>query len=146
MVCICARAASTTCSGHPSAAAAAAILSMTCLLFFSLVLSVSLRQVHIALRAAFTASRASFESPGTDTGLKLRGVTSTNLLCIVGSSSRFSTEIEDMRFLNTLIPTREFRFQACYEPTGALVRRTLRESIRDNIHLRLVLQPIVCDS
>src|SRR6516162_1698533 len=105
MVCICARAASTTCSGHPSAAAAAAILSMTCLLFFSLVLSVSLRQVDIALRAAFTASRASFESPGTDTGLKLRGVTSTNLLCIVGFSSRFSTEIEDTRYLNTLIAT-----------------------------------------
>jgi hypothetical protein len=55
------------------------------LLFFSLVLAASLRQVDIALRAAFTASCASFESPGTDTGLKPQGVNSARLLCIVVS-------------------------------------------------------------
>src|SRR5215831_17626619 len=81
-LCICMRAASTICSGHPSAVAAAAIFSMTSLLFFSLVSAVSLRQVDMASKAAFTASRALFESPGTDIGLKLRGATSTDLFCI----------------------------------------------------------------
>jgi hypothetical protein len=73
------RAASTSCCGHPSAEAALAILSITCLQFFSLVCAISLRQVDIALRAAFTASRASLVSPGTDIGWKLRGSTSRKL-------------------------------------------------------------------
>src|SRR5215510_2686981 len=52
MLCICVRVASTICSGHPSARAAAAIFSMTCSLFFSLFLAVSMRQVDIASKAA----------------------------------------------------------------------------------------------
>src|SRR6516165_385260 len=79
MLCICVRAASTICLGHPSAEAATAILSITCLPFFSLVSAISLRQVDIAFSAAFTASRASFVSPETDIGLKLRGSTSRKL-------------------------------------------------------------------
>jgi hypothetical protein len=43
------------------------------LAFFSLMSVASLRQVDKALRAAFTASCASFESPGIDVGLKVRG-------------------------------------------------------------------------
>src|SRR6516225_776277 len=62
MLCICARVASS----------AAAIFSMTCSLFFSLLLAVSVRQVDIASKAAFTAWRVSSESPGTDIELKLR--------------------------------------------------------------------------
>jgi hypothetical protein len=46
---------------------------MTCSLFFSLLLAVSMRQADIASKAAFTAWRASSESPGTDIELKLRG-------------------------------------------------------------------------
>jgi len=46
--CSCSRVVSTTCSGHPSARAAAAIFSITCPLFFSLLLRVSLRQFEIA--------------------------------------------------------------------------------------------------
>src|SRR5215472_16762359 len=72
MLCSCARLASTICSGHPSARAAAAIFSMTCSLFFSLLLAVSMRQADIASKAAFTAWRASSESPATDIELKLR--------------------------------------------------------------------------
>src|SRR6516165_9982470 len=79
MLCICVRAASTICRGHSSAEAALAILSITCLPFFSLVCAISSLQVDIALRAAFTASRASFVSPGTDVGWKLRGSTSRKL-------------------------------------------------------------------
>jgi hypothetical protein len=47
---ICTRAASTICSGHPSAAAAAAIFSITRLALYSLVSAMSLRQLnmHIA--------------------------------------------------------------------------------------------------
>src|SRR5262245_48359285 len=56
---------------------------MTFLLFFSLVAAASIRQVDMASKAAFTASRALFESPA-DTALKLRGVTS-KLFCMVGS-------------------------------------------------------------
>src|SRR5215468_6774394 len=59
---------STICSGHPSARAAAAIFSMTCSLFFSLFFAVSMRQVDIASKAAFTALRASSESPGAHIG------------------------------------------------------------------------------
>src|SRR5205823_9605943 len=55
---------------------AAAIFSMTSSLFFSLFLTVSMRQADIASKAAFTAWRASSESPGTDIGLKLRGLSS----------------------------------------------------------------------
>src|SRR5215471_6512027 len=80
MLCIWVRAASTICSGHPSAVAAAAIFSITCLLALSLASAVSLRQLDMALRAAFTASRPSLERPGTETGLKARGVTSLNLI------------------------------------------------------------------
>src|SRR6516225_335967 len=42
VLCICVRAASTICCGHPSATAAVAIFLMTCLPYFSLVLAVSL--------------------------------------------------------------------------------------------------------
>src|SRR6516162_449263 len=80
MLCICARVVSTICSGHRSARAAAAIFSMTCSLFFSLFFAVSMRQVDIASKAAFTALRASSESLGAHIGLKLQGVTSSNLL------------------------------------------------------------------
>jgi len=55
MLCSWARMASTICSGHPNARAAAAIFSMTCSLFFSLLLAVSMRQLDIASKAAFTA-------------------------------------------------------------------------------------------
>src|SRR5215813_2423567 len=82
MLCICARVVSTICSGHASAPAAAAIFSMTCSLFFSLLLAVSMRQVAIASKAAFTALRASSESPEAHIGLKLRGVTSAYLFCM----------------------------------------------------------------
>src|SRR5262249_33429818 len=67
------RVTSTICSGHPSAWAASAIFSMTCSLFFSLLLAVSMRQADIASKAVFTAWRASSESPGTDIELKLYG-------------------------------------------------------------------------
>src|SRR5262249_45880696 len=73
MLCIFARVASTICSGHPSVRAAAAIFSMTCSLFFSVFSAVSMRQVDIASKAAFTAFRASSDSPGTDIRSKLRG-------------------------------------------------------------------------
>src|SRR5262249_13133968 len=79
MVCICARVASTTCSGQPSARAAAAIFSITRSLFFSLLLTVSVRQADIASNAAVTALRASSESAGDDIGLKLRVPVSANL-------------------------------------------------------------------
>src|SRR5262249_944565 len=79
MLCICARVASTICSGQPSARAAAAIFSITRSLFFSLLLIVSVRQVDIASNAALTALRASSESPGADIGLKLRALVSANL-------------------------------------------------------------------
>src|SRR5262249_50818472 len=75
-LCICARAASTICSGHPSAPAATATFSMTRLPFFPPLSMISLRQVDIALRAAFTASHASSVSPGTVTGLNFRGFAS----------------------------------------------------------------------
>src|SRR5262249_35426202 len=68
------RVASTTCSGHPSADAAAAIWSMTRLPFFSLVSASSLRQVARAFKAVFTPSRASLLSPATDMGLNSRGL------------------------------------------------------------------------
>src|SRR5262245_1914364 len=55
---------------------------MTCSIFFSLFLAVSMRQVDIASKAAFTAWRVSSESPGTDIGLKLRGVSLANLFCM----------------------------------------------------------------
>jgi hypothetical protein len=45
---------------------------MTCSPFFSLLLAVSMRQADMASKAAFTAWRASSESPGTDIELKLR--------------------------------------------------------------------------
>jgi hypothetical protein len=54
------------CSGHPSAAATAAILSRTCLLLFSLAPAISLRHADMELKTALTASRALFERPGTD--------------------------------------------------------------------------------
>src|SRR5215831_16915096 len=85
MLCICARVVSTICSGQPSARAAAASFSMTCSLFFSLLLAVSMRQVDIASKAAFTALRASSESAGAHVGLKLRGVTSAYLFCMAAS-------------------------------------------------------------
>jgi hypothetical protein len=47
---------------------------MTCSPFFSLLLAVSMRQADMASKAAFTAWRASSESPGTDIELRLRGV------------------------------------------------------------------------
>src|SRR5215813_12467113 len=85
MLCICARVVSTICSGQPSARAAAASFSMTCSLFFSLLLAVSMRQVDIASKAAFTALRASSESAGAHVGLKSRGVTSAYLFCMAVS-------------------------------------------------------------
>src|SRR5271166_1786558 len=80
MPCICARAVSAISSRHPKARAAVAILSMTCSRFFSLFLTVSVRQVDIASNAAFTALRASSERPGANVGLKLREVTCAILL------------------------------------------------------------------
>src|SRR5262249_57130788 len=62
-----------------------AIFSMTCSLFFSLFLAVSMRQVDIASKAAFTALHASSESAGAHIGLKLRGVTSAYLFCMAVS-------------------------------------------------------------
>src|SRR5262249_39905628 len=85
MLCICARVVSTICSGQPSARAAAASFSMTCSLFFSLLLAVSVRQVDIQSKAAFTALRPSSESAGAHVGLKLRGVTSAYLFCMAAS-------------------------------------------------------------
>src|SRR5262249_42945367 len=85
MLCICARVVSTICSAQPSARAAAASFSMTCSLFFSLLLAVSMRQVDIASKASFTALRASSESAGAHVGLKLRGVTSAYLFCMAAS-------------------------------------------------------------
>src|SRR5262245_44096775 len=72
MLCSWARVVSTICSGHPNARAAAAIFSMTCSLFFSLLLAMSMRQADIASKAVFTAWRASSESPATDIELKSR--------------------------------------------------------------------------
>jgi hypothetical protein len=77
---ICVLPASTICSGHPSIAAASDIFSMTRLPFFSFASAVSLRQVDIALSAAFTASRASFVNSGNAMGLNSRGSPSRNLL------------------------------------------------------------------
>jgi hypothetical protein len=57
---------------------------MTCSLFFSLLLAISMHQVDIASKAAFTAWRASSESPGTDIGLRLRGFT-PDLFCMAAS-------------------------------------------------------------
>lgn len=62
--------------GHPTAAAPAAILSITRLIFFSPFSAISVRQVDIASKASFTASCALAESPGTNIGLKFRGVVS----------------------------------------------------------------------
>src|SRR6516162_9247934 len=76
--CICAWVASTICCGHPSARAAAAILSMT----IAKLSTVTVRQVDIASNAAFTALRASSESSGDNLGLKSREVSSANLLSI----------------------------------------------------------------
>src|SRR5215831_12365633 len=45
---------------------------MICSLFFSLLLAMSMRQADIASKAAFTACRASSESPAIDIGLKSR--------------------------------------------------------------------------
>src|SRR6516225_8705584 len=45
---------------------------MTCSLFFSLLLAMSMRQADIASKAVFTAWRASPESPATDIELKSR--------------------------------------------------------------------------
>src|SRR5215471_13132968 len=95
MLCSCARVASTICSGHPSARAAAASFSMTCSLFFSLLLAVSMRQVDIASKAAFTALRASSESPGTDIELKVRGFTPADLFCMAVSP------LTDRRMIST---------------------------------------------
>src|SRR5262245_54640791 len=64
------RAASTTWSGQPSSAAAAAIFSITRLMFFSLLSAISLRQFDMASKAAFTDSRALRESPGIAMGSK----------------------------------------------------------------------------
>src|SRR5262249_61043240 len=65
--------------------AAAAIFSMTCSIFFSLLWAVSVRQVDIASKAALTALRASSDRPGADIGLKPCGVTSADLFCIATS-------------------------------------------------------------
>src|SRR5262245_32315534 len=89
-LCICVRAASTICSGHPSSAAAAAIFSMTRLIFFSLLSAISPRHVDMASKAALTASRALYESPGTDMGSKLR-VASADLLCVAMDGSPLVT-------------------------------------------------------
>src|SRR5262245_38229335 len=82
MLSICTRVVSTISCGQPNARAAAAIFSMTCSMFFSLFLAVSIRQVDIASKAALTALRASSERPAADIGLKARGVTPSNLFCI----------------------------------------------------------------
>jgi len=66
MLWICERVASITCSGHPSARAASAIFSVTCSRLFSLLVSVSVRHVDTASKAAFTALRFSFERLGAD--------------------------------------------------------------------------------
>src|SRR5271166_2451604 len=83
MFCICARVASTIWSGHPSARAAAAIFSMTCSPFFSLMVTASMRQADMASKAAFTALRASSESSGV--GLKWRGLASANVFSMTAS-------------------------------------------------------------
>jgi hypothetical protein len=53
---------------------------MTRFPFLSLVSAISLRQVDIALRAAFTASRTSFVSWGSAIGVNSRGLPSRNML------------------------------------------------------------------
>src|SRR5262245_41987212 len=90
MLCICVRAASTICAGHPSSAAAAAIFSIIRLMFFSLLSATSLRQVDMASKAAFTASLALYESPGIDMGSKLR-LASADLLCVAMAESPFTS-------------------------------------------------------
>src|SRR5262249_133834 len=72
----------TICSGHPSARAAAAIFSRTCSPAFSLLSAISARQVDIASKAAFTALRASSETPEANIGLKSRGFVSVRLFCM----------------------------------------------------------------
>src|SRR5262249_51084421 len=83
MLWICARLASTTCSGHPRARAASPIFSMTCSKLFSLLVSVSARHVDIASKAAFTALRVSSERLGADIGLKVREDVSADLLGMI---------------------------------------------------------------
>src|SRR5215470_53197 len=73
-----------TCSGHPSSAAAAAILSITRLMFFSLSSAISVRHFDMASKTAFTASLALYERPGIDMGSKLR-VASADLFCVAMS-------------------------------------------------------------
>jgi hypothetical protein len=80
--CICPQVASTIWSGHPSARAAAAILSRTCSRPFSLRLTASVRQVAIASNAAFTALRVSSESPAAEVGSNLREEAFANVLVI----------------------------------------------------------------
>src|SRR5262245_49397678 len=80
MVCICSRVVSAISAGQPSARAATAILSMTRSRFFSLSLTISVRQVDMASNADFTALRASSDSPGANIGLKVRELTSANLV------------------------------------------------------------------
>src|SRR5262245_40639945 len=78
MPCNWTRATSTTCSGHPMAFAAAAIFSMTRLLFRSLSLAISLRQFDIASSASLRASRAWFDRLGTELRSKLRDLSSSD--------------------------------------------------------------------
>src|SRR5262249_15143716 len=77
-------------SGQPSSAAAAAILLMTRLMFFSLFSAASQRQFDMASKAAFTASCALLESPGTD-AISKRFLASSVIL-VMGFSSHSSEE------------------------------------------------------
>jgi hypothetical protein len=52
---------------------------------FSLLLTVSVRHVDIASKAAFTASRASFESAGMELGSNLRADLSVNYFAMIAS-------------------------------------------------------------
>src|SRR5262245_58190325 len=87
MLCICAPMASTISAGHPSARAAKAVFSMTCSLFFSLLLAVSMRQLDIASKAAFTALRASPESPNRGHPVEFAGRRLCELILLHGYGS-----------------------------------------------------------
>src|SRR6516164_3176104 len=107
MLCICAVVASTICSGHPNASAAAAIFSITCSVFFSLLLTISTRQADIASKAAFTALRASSESPEANIGLKARGFVSVNLFCMTAFPPTGRMELLGSRIIAVSQPSDE---------------------------------------
>src|SRR5262249_35782848 len=82
---------------------------MTCSLFFSLLLAMSMRQADIASKAVFTAWRASSGSPATDIGLKSREL--AELSCMA-------------RLLSVLIDVPRDRVEAAF-PGDVFERRAI---------------------